>query len=182
MQAISFQIWVLKWCFFQFKYHSKIYSPRGLVQCENVQIMHACALYIFLPDGTAQIYSVLHKHFRRGWTNLVNFKMSFVNVKGFFLQCLMMVSSLILPQHWSRPQKPELKEKSILSLLPVGRQTACDCWRTSLAIDFAVSVRQDFSPIKLQLTWDYALVEGMLFVDYCKKAWWAAFDDCFPSP
>lgn len=51
--------------FFQFKYHGKIYSLRGLVQCENVQIMDACALCIFLPDGTAQIYSVLHNHFRR---------------------------------------------------------------------------------------------------------------------
>lgn len=52
--------------FFQFKYHGKIYSPRGLVQCENVRIMDACALYIFLPDGTAQIYSVLRNHFGRG--------------------------------------------------------------------------------------------------------------------
>lgn len=48
--------------FFQIKYHGKIYSPRGLVQCENVQIMDACAMYIFLPDGTAQIYSVLRNH------------------------------------------------------------------------------------------------------------------------
>lgn len=127
--------------FFQFKYHGKIYSLRGLVQCENVRIMDACALYIFLPDGTAQIYSVLRNHFRRGWTNLVNFKISFVNVKGFFLQCLMLVSSPVLPQYWSRPRKLELNEKSTLYLLPVGGQTASDCWRTSLAIDFGTSVK-----------------------------------------
>lgn len=140
MQTISFQIWVLKWCFSNSNIMVK-YIPTEAWYSENVRIMDACALYIFLPDGTAQIYSVLHNHFRRGWTNLLNFKISFVNVNGFFLKWLMLVSPPVLPQHWSRPQKPELKQKSILYLLPVGGQTAFDCWSSSLAIDFGISVK-----------------------------------------
>lgn len=36
-------------------------------------------------------------------------------------------SSPVLPEHWSRPQTPELKEDTISYLLPVGGQTVFDC-------------------------------------------------------
>lgn len=109
--------------FFQFKYHGQIHSPRGLVQCENVRIMGTCAVYIFLPDGTAQIHSVLHNCFRRAWMDLLNFKISFVNVEGFFLQCVILVIASFataLITDWA--QTPELKENTTSCLLLVRGQ------------------------------------------------------------
>lgn len=143
--------------FFQFKYHGKIHSPRGLVQCENVRIMGTCAVYIFLPDGTAQIHSVLHNCFRRAWMDLLNFKISFVNVEGFFLQCVMLVHCQFCHSTDHR-RSTDTWVKGRYNILSLTSLRANSFWflKNKFSIDSSISVKK-----RLFYLWIYNSRESM---------------------